>query len=311
MISLLFVGLALSVLGTPCEGNRNGGNIPDTSFNEHGMSWLLTHGQDDPAAIGFEPIPLRLNFSSMPLTWTSIDGTPCPPFLNGTFYRGAPGQWPDGYWLDGLITLNAFRIEDGRVTYSMRYCEDDAYNASFSASDGGAPSSSSEGTIPHPANSSFPTGVSFRNVNGHLLTNTGVTNSNEVDPVTLAPVAMPFVYDDDLGAPYVGPTHAQIIDGHVLHHFVRHTQDNDGDQTYVVTSISPGSSKRDVIASIRKPTESSWSGKASFQHMTLATEKYYVMLESSCYVRIRSICRLHSSSLSSSITNVVLLVLRS
>ena len=34
-----------------------------------------------------------------------------PSFLKGTFFRGAPGQWPDAYWLDGLITLNAFKFQ--------------------------------------------------------------------------------------------------------------------------------------------------------------------------------------------------------
>ena len=82
---------------------------------------------------------------------------------------------------------------------------------------------------------------------------------------------------------YVGPTHAQVVDDVVLHHFVRHVQDTEGDQTYVVTSIEPGTTKRKVLTSIEAPKASSWSGKASFQHMTLATPEYYIMLESSCY----------------------------
>jgi len=163
----------------------------------------------------------------------------------------------------------------------MQYNKDDAFNDTVPT--GTNPDTTTKGTIPHPANSSFPTGVSFRRVGDHLLTNTGVTCSNEVDPHTLEPISMPFQYDDDLGAPYVGPTHAQVVDDVVLHHFVRHVQDTDGDQTYVVTSIEPGSTKREVIASIEKPKASSWSGKASFQHMTLATSEYYIMLESSCY----------------------------
>ncbi len=235
-----------------------------------------THGVD-PASVGFEPVPYGTSFENVKLSWRGKN--PVPDFLNGTFYRGAPGQWPDGYWLDGLITLNAFAFRNGKIHYTMQYNKDDAYNASFS----GRHLKNTNGTLPHFPNSSFPTGVSFRRVGDHLLTNTGVTNSNEVDPHTLGPVSMPFTYDDDLGAPYVGPTHAQIVDDVVLHHFVRHVQDNDGKQTYVVTSIEPRSTKRQVLTSIESPKASSWQGKASFQHMTLATSDYYIMLESSCY----------------------------
>jgi len=167
----------------------------------------------------------------------------------------------------------------------MQYNKDEAYNKSAAGKpleyDRKGPTNN--GTIPHPANSSWPTGVSFRKVDGKLLTTTGVTNSNEVDLETLKPVMLPFVYDDDLGAPYVGPTHATVVDGIVLHHFVTHVQDSDGDQEYVVTSIEPNHRTRDVIARISRPKASSWSSKASFQHMTLATSEYYIMIESSCY----------------------------
>ena len=96
--------------------------------------------------------------------------------------------------------MNAFKFRDGKVKYSMQYNKDDAFNGTE------VPSADSvNGTLPHPANSSFPTGVSFRRVGDHLLTNTGVTNSNEVDPDTLRPISMPFRYDDDLGGPYVHP----------------------------------------------------------------------------------------------------------
>ena len=97
--------------------------------------------------------------------------------------------------------MNAFKFRDGKVKYSMQYNKDDAFNGTE------VPSADSvNGTLPHPANSSFPTGVSFRRVGDHLLTNTGVTNSNEVDPDTLRPISMPFHYDDDLGGPYVHPS---------------------------------------------------------------------------------------------------------
>ena len=52
----------------------------------------------------------------------------------GTFYRGAPGAWPDGWWLDGLITLNAFKFDGaGGVTFTQDWCRDQVYNASLAA----------------------------------------------------------------------------------------------------------------------------------------------------------------------------------
>ena len=153
-----------------------------------------THGVD-PASVGFQTVPKNLSYHDFELKWNGKSSIPS--FLNGTFYRGAPGQWPDGYWLDGLITLNAFSFpgtSDGKVKYTMQYTKDDAFNGTFVP----PAETTSKGTLPHPENSSFPTGVSFRRVNNHLLTTTGVTNSNEVDPHTLRPISMPFRYDDDL-----------------------------------------------------------------------------------------------------------------
>jgi len=108
---------------------------------------------------------------------------------------------------------------------------------------------------------------------------------NEIDSDTLAPLQMPFHFDDDLGAPYYAPTHAPEIDGYVLHHFVRNVQEDPkmGPSGYTVTAVKPGSRTRDVLAEIDSPKASSWRGTASFQHQTSATPDYYVMLESPCY----------------------------
>jgi len=242
----------------------------------------------DPAALGFDTVPLNQSIDAEPLqmSWNTVP----PSFLDGTFYRGAPGQWPDGWWLDGLITYNGFKFDGkGGLTYSMKWNQDDAYNSYVTGDPPPNPlrpgGVDAKGTLNHPVNSSWPTGVSFRKVDGALISNTGVTNSNEIDPVTLDPVSMPFVYSDDLGAPYVGPTHGQMMpDGHVLHHFVTNLESGDeGEQEYVVTSIPPGSRSRDVIARIKAPNDSSWKGKVSFNHMTLGTEDFYIMIEAPCY----------------------------
>jgi hypothetical protein len=132
----------------------------------------------------------------------------------------ALGQWPDGWWLDALITLNSFKfVGDGTVLFSMQYNKDQVYNETLA---GGGPvalttaavahasNGNGNGSIPHPANSSFPTGVYFQKINGSILGSTGVSSMNAFDPSTLDPVELPFQYDDELGAPFLAPTHTQV-----------------------------------------------------------------------------------------------------
>jgi len=80
------------------------------------------------------------------------------------------------------------------------------------------------------------------------------------------------------------------IDGTVLHHLVRGVVHEGGEnptqgstQGYTVTAIKKGSRKREIIATIDAPKDSSWQGKPSFQHQVSATSEYYVMLEAPCY----------------------------
>eukprot|EP00931_Biecheleriopsis_adriatica_P006657 TRINITY_DN108025_c0_g1_i1.p1 TRINITY_DN108025_c0_g1~~TRINITY_DN108025_c0_g1_i1.p1 ORF type:complete len:531 (+),score=56.16 TRINITY_DN108025_c0_g1_i1:32-1594(+) len=234
-----------------------------------------------PVNLGFEPVPLNLSYKRVPLV---VNGT-VPSFLKGTLYRGAPGAWPDGWWLDGLMTIHGFKFEDGQVVYSMQWNKDEAYNHTVQNEKPEPPLEKPEypGGLRHPANTSWPTGVAFRRVQGALVSSTGVSNVNHIDADTLEPTEMPFMYDDDLGAPYLAPTHAAEVDGHVLHHLVTGVQEGSGGTPgYVVTDIKPGSRARNVFARIEHPKAAS-DGKPSFQHMPLATPDYYVMLESNCY----------------------------
>jgi len=108
---------------------------------------------------------------------------------------------------------------------------------------------------------------------------------NQMDFETLEPIQMPFEYNDDLGAPFLSPTHDQSLDGYVLHHLTTGVQSGaSSEHGYIVTSIAPGTRTRDVIAKIDSPKESSpFKGLPSFQHMPLATSDYYIMMESPCY----------------------------
>jgi len=247
--------------------------------------FLLLGGNDEPnpAVLGYIPVPLDSSYSDVRL---DVEGK-VPSYLNGTLYRGAPGHWPDGWWLDGLITLNAFRFSQGSVSYSMQWSKDEAYNRTVAgtAPNPPAPMGPVPGAIPHPANSSWPTGVAFRQVQGQILGSTGISNANSFDAATLQPLEMPFVYSDDLGAPFLAPTHEQTIDGHVVHHLVTGMQKGSGGvPSYVVYTIKPGTRTRDLVAKIEHPKESSpLAGYPSFQHMPLLTSEYYVMLEAPCY----------------------------
>jgi len=238
----------------------------------------------NPTDLGYQPIPLNTSYRNVTLP---VIGS-IPAYLNGTFYRGAPGQWPDGWWLDGLITLNGFKFHQGGVKYTMNYNKDEAYNRSVQSATSPELSevllaSGAAGRMPHPPNSSWPTGVAFHQVQGHLVGSTGVSSVNEFDADTLEPVEMPFEYDDELGAPHLAPTHTvSLPDGEVLHHIVRGPQDGTT-QGYTVTSIAPGSRTRSTIAKIDSPKASSWKGKASYMHMTSATSEFYIMIEAPCY----------------------------
>jgi len=186
-----------------------------------------------------------------------------------------------------LITLNAFHFSQGSVRYTMQWNKDEAYNRTVAGTQPLPPLDKGpvEGAIPHPANSSWPTGVAFRQVQGQVLGSTGVSNHNSFNSKTLAPLEMPFAYSDDLGAPFLAPTHEQTIDGEVLHHLVTGMQSGSGGvPSYIVYRIRPGTRTREVIAKIEKPTESSpFKGYPSFQHMPLATPDHYIMVEAPCY----------------------------
>mmetsp|Transcript_71064 Transcript_71064/g.219730 ORF Transcript_71064/g.219730 Transcript_71064/m.219730 type:complete len:531 (-) Transcript_71064:114-1706(-) len=255
--------------------------LPSGFAHEHAL--LLNSEDPNPAILGYIPVPLNVSHSNVPLV---VEGS-LPEYLNGTLYRGAPGYWPDGWWLDGLITLNAFHFSKGAVRFTMQWNKDEAYNRTVAGTPPAAslPRAPIAGGIPHPANSSWPTGVAFRQVQGQVLGSTGVSNVNSFDPETLAPLEMPFVYSDDLGAPFLSPTHEQTIDGHVVHHLVAGMQAGSGSEpSYIVYEIQPGTRKREVIAKIEKPRESSpLQGYPSFQHMPLVTKEFYIMLEAPCY----------------------------
>jgi len=242
----------------------------------------------DPAAIGYQRVPLDTQHHNVPL---KVEGK-LPSYLNGTLYRGAPGQWPDGWWLDALVTHNSFKFDatSNSVYYSMRYNMDQSYNQTAGHTNSNNPGSTSSepGTMPHPSNSSWPTGVAYNQVQGKLLTATGVSNQNEIDPDSLAPISLPFIFDDALGAPFLAPTHSATIDGQVLHHLTwgpqaNQTWWNHSKEGYTVTSIPKGSRKRQVIAQIESPKDSSWFGKPSYQHQQSVTPDFYVMLEAPCY----------------------------
>jgi len=250
----------------------------------HGHEHSLLLGADpNPAGLGYEEVPLDLSYDHVPL---KVEGK-VPSFLNGTLYRGSPGAWPDGWWLDGLIMLNAFEFKDGQVYYSMQWNKDEAYNNTRSKTTGPEPLAEAPvpGGIPHPANSSWPTGVAFHQVAGEIVGSTGVSNLNSFDGDSLAPLEMPFEYSDSIGAPYLSPTHEQTLDGYVLSHLVTGMQKGSGGEpSYIITSIKPGSRSRDVVAKIEHPKESSpFKGLPSFQHMQLATSEFYIMLEAPCY----------------------------
>jgi len=252
-----------------------------SDINGHGLLGIA-----NPSDLGFEPVPYNLSYKRVPL---AVNGT-VPTFLKGTLYRGAPGAWPDGWWLDGLLTIHGFKFEAGQVYYTMQWNKDQVYNRTVAGKPPLPPLDRPEftGAIPHAANTSFPTGVAFRQIQDSLCTSTGVSSVNHLDWDTLEPVAMPLVYDDDLRAPYLAPTHAaETQDGYILHHVVKGIQKAKGGgigtPSYVVTSMKPGSKTREVIATIERPRAASWLGAPSFQHMTMATQNYYVMLESNCY----------------------------
>merc|ERR1711871_14702 len=244
------------------------------SCHEHGFL------MPNPAELGWKPVPLKQRVVDyrLPLMNGSL-----PTFLRGTLYRGAPGQWPDGWWLDSLITLNSFTFTgDGRVLFNMQWNKDQVYNHTLNKHDRTAAPSAAP--IPHPANSSFPTGVYFQKINGSILGSTGVSNMNAFDAETLLPEEMPFRYDDDLGAPFLAPTHTQTVDGSVLHHVAYGVQGSPlADRGYLVTEVPPGSRTRRVVAKFSRPREASWQGKPSYSHMSLATPRFYIMLEARCY----------------------------
>ena len=69
----------------------------------------------------------------------------------------------------------------------------------------------------------------------------------------------------------MGPTHGQMIDGAVLHHFVTHERPNSTQpKTMVVTEIERGSRARKVVATVtnRGLGDPGTDYKPSFQHMT-------------------------------------------
>jgi len=237
----------------------------------------------NPAGLGYKPLPLDLHYSHVAL---NVSGD-IPTYLDGTLFRGAPGAWPDGWWLDGLITLNAFRFRKGGVTYSMQWSKDEVYNRTVAGRAPAAPLDRAPvpGGIPHPADSSWQTGVAFRRVQGQILGSTGVSSQNSFDFDSLEPLETPFRYSDSLGAPFLAPTHEQTVDGHIVHHLATGMQAGSGGTPgYVVYTIKPGSRTREVIAKIERPKESSpLQGYPSFQHQPLATPEYYVMLESPCF----------------------------
>jgi carotenoid cleavage dioxygenase-like enzyme len=254
-----------------------------SAFGHGGHGILLPLASPNPGAMGYESLHLNMSYTNVRL---HVQGE-VPSYLGGTLYRGAPGYWPDGWWLDGLITLNAFKFSGGSVSYSMRWNKDDAYNRTVNKVQ--PPSlpveSAMPGALMQPRNASFPTGVAFSQVQGQLIHSTGVSNVNCVDPDTLDPLEMPFVFGDEFDAPFLAPTHDITVDGHTLHHLVTGVvKGSGGTPGYVVTSIKPGGRKRDVIATIENPKESApFHGDPSFQHMPLATSEYYIMLETPCY----------------------------
>lgn len=56
-----------------------------------------------------------------------------PNWLNGSLLRVGPGKWDlkdgftMGHWLDGCALLAKIKIDDGKVTFSSRFLESDAY----------------------------------------------------------------------------------------------------------------------------------------------------------------------------------------
>merc|ERR1719456_1669003 len=112
----------------------------------------------------------------------------------------------------------------------MQYNKDEVYNRTLSGSPAIPPLSQAivPGAMPVLPNSSWQTGVAFHQVQGHILGSTGVSNCNSFNGETLNPIEFPFRFDDDLGAPFLAPTHEQTVNGYVLHHLTMGIQEGSG-----------------------------------------------------------------------------------
>eukprot|EP01006_Ploeotia_vitrea_P015779 TRINITY_DN46095_c0_g1_i1.p1 TRINITY_DN46095_c0_g1~~TRINITY_DN46095_c0_g1_i1.p1 ORF type:complete len:524 (+),score=235.65 TRINITY_DN46095_c0_g1_i1:40-1572(+) len=225
-----------------------------------------------------------------------VEGT-IPAWLHGTLYRNGPARTMvplnESHWFDGLAMVHAFEFSGGSVAFSRRFIASSAYNDSkpsdpcdalfdsmrhqahkrpAAAAAAAAATAASDPSPPISPN----TLVCLRKVDGQLLTNTGFSTSNAIDPRTLATTAAPFVYDDKM-QPGPAPSHAHTdLNGTVVHFIASFNSSAPG---YNVYTIKPGTRTRIPLGLV---PGNPILKMPFYQHSFGLTENYVVLAEQPC-----------------------------
>ncbi|MCA9804948.1 MAG: carotenoid oxygenase family protein [Cyanobacteria bacterium HKST-UBA02] len=207
-----------------------------------------------------------------------------PEWLEGTLVRNGPAIFETGegaasrlnHWFDGFAKLHAFRFGEGKIIYSSRFIESQAYKGFLktgklaSQEFASSPARGLGQRLMALFNPDFTdnTNVSVVRMAGLCLALTETTSINEFRPDDLSTVG-PFAYEDSLkGQITTAHPHLDPSTGAVFNLLT----DVSRESTYKFFSLAPGSRKRELVASVKVP-------RPAYVHSFAMTQRYLILME--------------------------------
>lgn len=226
--------------------------------------------------LGFTALEREFAVSDVP-----VEGT-LPGWLSGALLRNGPGTWEAGgqrlrHWFDGLAMLHRFGFSEGKVSYSNRFLDSPQRRHVLGRGEIGYPEFATDpcrsifkrlSSLFAPPEFGANASVNVHELDGRMMALTETALPMRFDPDTLEAAGV-VGFEDDLTPLTSTPhPHTDPLTGDYLNQATVVSRKS----SYEVFRVSPGSHRREVVASIpaREP---------AYMHSFGQSENYVVLAE--------------------------------
>ena len=230
---------------------------------------------EDGLQLGFKTMEEELSNIELPVIGI------IPAWLSGTYIRNGFSKWEVGkekyrHWFDGLAMLHGFTFQGGKVIYTNKFLQSEAYKQAIKSQKiafsefATEPTSSYLGRVFLRIAQKFTdnAAVNIEKIAGCYVAMTETPLRVEFDPKTLKTLGR-FKYDDDITAQLTtAHPHIDYKTKEVINFYTRFSLKNYHD----IYRIKEGTKKRELICSIKVD-------EPAYMHTFSITENYIILVE--------------------------------